>query len=219
MSVTLIYGPGVPVLYFVAAFGFGLRFAVEKWFDLRVYKRPPLYSQQLLNSFDDVLTIMLVLHAAFSHYLVSVAGGTLPAAETKVDLARPHVAPMIAASGVACLCVLLKLGAKHRSCATCMRTKFPCGSCCFYDVSKHTDEDLEPFSVVYEQDLLGNEDDDYFMDEKEQLCDMQAMFVAELQKQYSNGRFEDKELYRRLLACVKGIGREVSDSQLPTARP
>jgi hypothetical protein len=43
MSVTLIYGPGVPMLYFVAAFGFALRVVVEKWFDLRIYEKPHLY--------------------------------------------------------------------------------------------------------------------------------------------------------------------------------
>lgn len=39
MSVTLIFAPGIPVLYWVAFVGFGTRYCVEKFVDLRVYKR------------------------------------------------------------------------------------------------------------------------------------------------------------------------------------
>ena len=31
LSVTLVYGPALPLLYFMAAAGFGMRYWVEKW--------------------------------------------------------------------------------------------------------------------------------------------------------------------------------------------
>jgi hypothetical protein len=218
MSVTLIYGPGVPVLYFVAVFGFTLRFVVEKWFDLRIYEKPPLYSKELLNSFDEVLSIILVLHTGFSLYLISVAGGSQPSADTDFDLSRPHVAPMIVAFIFTCICFILKVVTLHGGCKFFVRTNLPGGSYCLYDDS-HKGEDLPKFSEVYERDLLGNEDDDYIMDDKEELRDMQLMFARELRKQHSTGQFEDEQLYRRLLACVEDTGCAASNANLQVQLP
>ena len=52
-AVTLLYGPGMPMLYFVAAAGFGLRYWAELYCDLRIFRRPPLYSRELVGSFDE----------------------------------------------------------------------------------------------------------------------------------------------------------------------
>ena len=41
--VTLVYASAMPLLLWVAAFGFALKFWGDKWAVLRVYKKPPLY--------------------------------------------------------------------------------------------------------------------------------------------------------------------------------
>eukprot|EP01047_Picozoa_sp_COSAG01_P098235 COSAG01_NODE_28453_length_660_cov_3.739750_1_plen_74_part_10 len=67
------------------------------------------YSKKLLSSFDEVLSVILLLHTGFSLYLISVAGGTQPSANVDVDLFRPHVAPMLIAFVMACSCFAFKL--------------------------------------------------------------------------------------------------------------
>ena len=42
---------------------------------------------------------------------------------------------------------------------------------------RRTGEEIPPFSVAYKEGLLGNEDDDYYMDELENLSDFQEAFV------------------------------------------
>jgi hypothetical protein len=74
MSVTLLYGPGVPLLYWGAALGFAIRYWVDKWACLRVYKRPPLYGSEMSVSFDKILSAMAVLHCIVATYFISVAG-------------------------------------------------------------------------------------------------------------------------------------------------
>lgn len=74
MSVTLLYGPGVPLLYWGASLGFAIRYWVDKWACLRVYRRPPLYGPEISVSFDKILSAVAVLHCAASTYFISVAG-------------------------------------------------------------------------------------------------------------------------------------------------
>jgi hypothetical protein len=42
--------------------GFMLRYAIERFADLRIYRKPPLYSSELVGSFDTVLMVVMVLH-------------------------------------------------------------------------------------------------------------------------------------------------------------
>ena len=71
MSVTLVYGPGMPLLYWVAAGGFSLRLLVERYCDLRIYKRPPLFSKALMSSFDEVLMVVATMHTLLSAYFLA----------------------------------------------------------------------------------------------------------------------------------------------------
>ena len=74
MSVTLIYGSGVPLLYWVAAFGFLVRYWVDKWACLRVYKKPTLYGPELLLSFDQILAGVCFFHTMCAAYFIMCAG-------------------------------------------------------------------------------------------------------------------------------------------------
>jgi hypothetical protein len=55
ISVILVFSSGIPLLYWVGAFGFTVRFWVDKWMVLRVCAKPPLYSSQLIEDFDTIL--------------------------------------------------------------------------------------------------------------------------------------------------------------------
>eukprot|EP01047_Picozoa_sp_COSAG01_P019494 COSAG01_NODE_1084_length_11806_cov_6.349078_4_plen_185_part_00 len=165
------------------------------------------YSKKLLSSFDEVLSVILLLHTGFSLYLISVAGGTQSSANVDVDLFRPHVAPMLIAFVMVCSCFTFKLAIKREGCRQWARSRLgPLGARCVPDKS-HKGEDLEPFSVVYSQNLLCNEDDDYDMDEKEHLLKVQTMFAKELEKQLGNGQSGlDASLYQRLRKVVQDSG-------------
>jgi hypothetical protein len=74
MTVTLLYGPGVPLLYWGAALGFTIRYWVDKWACLRVYRRPPLYGPEVIVSFDKILAVVVLAHCVTSMYFIGVAG-------------------------------------------------------------------------------------------------------------------------------------------------
>jgi len=109
MSVTLLFGPAVPVLYFIASAGFALRFCVERWCDLRIYGKPPLYSKKLIGSFDNVLLVLAALHCLMSCYLISVAGAATPAAKVDFDASRPHTIPMVCTVAIAFVLLTFKI--------------------------------------------------------------------------------------------------------------
>jgi hypothetical protein len=83
------------------------------------------------------------------------------------------------------------------------------------------DEELKSFSSAYKEGLLGNEDDDYYMDQLEVLRDRQELFLAELEKQHhtKHGASDDDDdssssaqvagaaaaLQERLCAAVKVV--------------
>ena len=68
-----VYGPALPLLYFVAAAGFAMRFWVEKWADLTVYKRPPLLDGNLFLGFDQLLMLLVVVQVMLATHFVSAA--------------------------------------------------------------------------------------------------------------------------------------------------
>ena len=166
MSVTLIYGPGIPVLYFVTAAGLGLRYCVEKFADLRIYRKPPLFSKALIGSFDTVMMTLVLLHSLMSGYLVAVAGGVHPAKSVDftftLGVRRPHVLPVMAMAILTILCFVFKVLSKISSIKSLLLT-IPGTTFCLSSDKIVDSEDLLPFSQAYQQGLLGNEDDDYYM--------------------------------------------------------
>jgi hypothetical protein len=60
----LLFGPAMPALYFLAAGGLCLRYLVEKWSDVQIFARPPLYNQNLVGSFDQVQQPAIAVAAA-----------------------------------------------------------------------------------------------------------------------------------------------------------
>ena len=107
-TVTLIFGAGVPLLYHVATVGFFVRYIVERWVIVRVARRPPLYSKQLFQSFDEVFALLLLVHAAMAVYFMSSAGGESPSGYIFMKAPwdssmHSHVWPML----FSFICVLL----------------------------------------------------------------------------------------------------------------
>lgn len=165
-AVTLIYGPGMPLIYFVAAAGFTLRYWVELYCDLRIYRRPVLYSRKLVGtSFPEVLGLMMVLHAGISTIFVGMAGGENPVSSTvsmSVALRRPHALPMILCSILALGCFIFKALAR-----TPLRNrllKWKCSLWCLDDqVStkqsppRHDFQDIPERLLVIQSTVLNEE--------------------------------------------------------------
>ena len=204
MSVTMIYGPAVPVLYFVAAAGFMLRYAVERYADLRIYKKPPLYSDKLVGSFDSVLMVVMLLHTGFSLALVTVAGGVQPAAAMPFNPANPHCIPMLITFIICCILFFYKFFALI-PCLWEGLYHSPGGHFCIFKGSSKS-EDLKPFSETYAAGELANEDDDYYMDELEALRKLQKVFAEALDK-----ADEDAELLLQCKAAVESSVGKVSN--------
>jgi hypothetical protein len=212
--VTLIYGPGIPMLYFVAAAGFTLRYWVELYCDLRIYRRPILYGRELVGtSFADVLSLMMVLHAFISTVVVAVAGGDNPV-DTSVSvtmaLKRPHALPMIICFTAAFICFVFKALA-HTPLRQEM-LKWRCSLRCLDDQSGVLNEELKTFSNAYREGLLGNEDDDYYMDELEALRDKQALFLKELEAQRASfdQNAATRALHTRLRVAIGAVSQNSS---------
>eukprot|EP01051_Picozoa_sp_SAG22_P001792 SAG22_NODE_74_length_22289_cov_65.265119_12_plen_353_part_00 len=65
-------------LYAVSAVGLSLQYLSTKYLVLRFYKRPPLYSVDALSNTPYIMAGLLIIHAAFGTYFLSMAGGTNP---------------------------------------------------------------------------------------------------------------------------------------------
>jgi len=74
MSVTMLFGSGIPLLYHVAAVGFFVRYTVDKWVIVHVARKPPLYSEKLFETFDEIFAMWLLVHAAMAVYFLASAG-------------------------------------------------------------------------------------------------------------------------------------------------
>lgn len=206
MSVTLIYGPAIPALYFVAAAGFGLRYCVEMYADLRLYRKPPLYSKQLVGSFDRVLMVMMLLHTGFSGGLVTVAGGVLPTDEMPFRPATPHAIPMLVAFIMSGFLFVYKALSLIPALWPILHD-LPGGKMCILDEDNRKVE-LDKFSKVYEDEKLANEDDDYYLDEREHLERLQNVFIGTLNGKIGNGDGLD-HMYERARAAVEStVGKQ-----------
>ena len=183
MSVTLIFGSGVPLLYWIAAVGFGVRYWVDRCVILRVCKKPPLYSHTLINSFDEVAQTMLVVHAGFGVYLLGTAGGTDPADETKFDPFVPHVIPMLCAFIVVFVARLLKFLASVGWVSLELTKIFASEE----HAAKRAKETLKPFNQAYAAGEIANEDDDYENDIFEKLDALRVAFLKKIDKEKNAG--------------------------------
>ena len=70
-GVTLLYGTGSPLLYWVAAVGFGVKYAVHKWLFLKVTLDPPLTDPAL---FDNLIPVRVVSRVVVSLDLATRPG-------------------------------------------------------------------------------------------------------------------------------------------------
>eukprot|EP01047_Picozoa_sp_COSAG01_P070918 COSAG01_NODE_10876_length_2064_cov_1.679389_1_plen_611_part_00 len=78
LFITMVFGPGIPLLYWISALGFAFRFWVERWGVLRVHERPRLYSNRLSLHLRECCAFLLVVNALVSFYVVGIAGQTEP---------------------------------------------------------------------------------------------------------------------------------------------
>ena len=230
-TVTLIFGAGVPLLYHVACVGFALRYITDQWVILRVAKRPPLYSKHLFESFDEVFALLLLVHAAMAVYFMSSAGGENPSdvifMKTPWDSMHSHVWPML----FSFVCVLVGVVYKFGRCACMVERrnhseaqqqlnekqrrkdeKRVAKEAAALDVeateeSDSTDEDEQnpEFTVAYEKGLLFNEDDDYELDQYENLRELEAAFIRAIEDQREKRQepFDDAGFYRRCRTAVQ----------------
>ena len=80
-------------------------------------RRPPLYSKQLFQSFDEVFALLLLVHAAMAVYFMSSAGGESPSGYVFMKAPwdssmHSHVWPML----FSFICVLLGVVYKFGRC-------------------------------------------------------------------------------------------------------
>ena len=217
LAVTLIYGPALPLLYWVAAAGFAMRYWVEKWSDLSVYAKPPLISNTLLNNFDGILMILVLLHTAMSSHYVSAAGGLHPAMPRQHStFGRPHALPMFIAFIFSVWCFGLKTFAQGFSnrLYTLLRA-LPLGRF-FYCNNKP--KLLPKFSVAYAsigEVGFDNEDNDYYMDELEDLTELKELFIVALAKeqQERGDKLEERQFYDQLRRTI-GLGERSEEMDI-----
>ena len=202
MTVTLLFGAGIPLLYHVAAVGFCVRYNIERWVIVKVAKKPPLYSKQLFESFDEVFALMLLVHAAMAVYFISSAGGERPSGyiflKAPWNGMHPHVWPMF----ISFLCVVAGFVYKFGRCACVAERR----------VAKQGQEGEEkeenpPFTQAYSNGLIINEDDDYSMDQHENLIEFQDAFIhaLDLARRDNMPPFDDEGFYERTKNAVAPV--------------
>eukprot|EP01046_Picozoa_sp_COSAG06_P010237 COSAG06_NODE_555_length_14353_cov_3.329311_5_plen_1164_part_00 len=209
-SVTLIFGAGIPLLYHVAAVGFFVRYNVEKWIIVRVTRKPPLYSKKLFETFDEMFAVLLLVHLAMAVYFMASAGGETPSTSyIYIDTVffsggllanfHHHVWPVLGVFGLVVVGVACKFIAKCK-----------CFEHCCEDDAEDEEENLPPFTEAYSAGLIINEDDDYMMDQFEELMDFIDAFAETLDnaKELKQPPFKGKDgrkFYRRIKAAVKPV--------------
>lgn len=176
-SVTMIFGSAIPLLYHVATVGFFVRAKLERWIVLNITRKPPLYSQTLFDSFDEVFALLLLVHVAMATYFISSAGGETPTStHIYVD---DHVGPMgskpMHAHTWPIFCVLLVtvvgvLGKFLGKCGPCEARAARIAE------ENEVEEQIPSFIDAYKDGLIINEDDDYVMDQYEDLMDFEEAF-------------------------------------------
>lgn len=69
--VTLMYGTGLPILYFFAFLSLGITYWVDKWALLRVYQTPPRYDITLQKTTREWTNIAVLLHLIIGLWMFS----------------------------------------------------------------------------------------------------------------------------------------------------
>ena len=218
-SVTMIFGPGIPLLYHVAAVGFFVRYNVDKWVITRVARKPPLYSKDLFDNFDELFAVLLLVHAAMATYFMASAGGERPSTsyiyidEVFLDGGlpslvnfHPHVWPVFGVFLLVVVGVTCKFISNLSCCEKC------CQKCCekCYEDKDEVEESLPPFVEAYAAGLIINGDDDYMMDQYEDLIDNIAAFTdaldhARKKKQAPFKGKEGKKFHKRVRNAVSPV--------------
>ncbi|GBG33178.1 Hypothetical Protein FCC1311_094022 [Hondaea fermentalgiana] len=73
--VTFLYGPGMPVLYPLAALAFLVYYWTDKYFLLRYYRTPPRYDSRIWTKFTtNAMLIAVIPNAAFAVWMYSTPG-------------------------------------------------------------------------------------------------------------------------------------------------
>lgn len=67
--VTLIYSPGMPILYICLFFFLFLCYFIDKWMILRFYRTPPKYDMLIVKLFNILVFISLIFHYAFGIWI------------------------------------------------------------------------------------------------------------------------------------------------------
>ena len=120
----------------------------------------------------------MLLHTGFSGGLVTVAGGVLPTASLPFRPTTPHAIPMLVTFILSGFLFVYK-GLSLIPALWPFLHDLPGGKMCILDRDTRHQE-LAKFSEVYAEEKLANEDDDYYLDEWENLERLQDVFVATL---------------------------------------
>jgi hypothetical protein len=144
--------------------------------------------------------VMMLLHTGFSGGLVTVAGGVLPTAALPFRPTTPHAIPMLVAFILSGFLFIYK-GLSFIPALWPILRDLPGGWICIltHDNRKHEPEN---FSTVYAEERLANEDDDFYLDEWENLERLQNVFVGTLNSKITKGSAHDN-LYQRAKAAVE----------------
>jgi hypothetical protein len=98
MAVCLLYSSGIPLLLWIATFGFCFKYWVDKWCMLRLYEKPTLVDDDMFTQFGGtygIMSICLFLKVGLGTWLYASAGGTDPRKEYAGHISRPYVVPYL----------------------------------------------------------------------------------------------------------------------------
>ena len=107
IATTLVYSSCMPIMLWVAFFGFLLKYWADKWAIIHTYSKPPLYGLELFKSFETVMYVILALHLVLAAFSFGTAGGTAPHDIVYFDATRFHMIPLWAGSFLVLLAFVL----------------------------------------------------------------------------------------------------------------
>ena len=215
MAVCLVYSSGIPVLLYIAAFGFAFKYWVDKWCMLRAYEKPKQVDDGMFSQFGGffgLLSVTLMGKVAVGSWLYASAGGRDPRQEYPTDVERPYVIPYMTTGAIVfvywvlttwfgfdCLDLFKGVMKKKKK-----KKKKPVE---LSDSPKDGDdsvesppevdddendvkilEDLPPFSVAYRDRKLVNADYDYEMDDVEREEKMEGAFGEAIKASVNGAR-------------------------------
>ena len=294
LCTTLLYCSAMPILYWVAGFGFLYKYWGDKWAVLRAFRKPPLYGSDLFDSLEEILLLALTMHAGAGWYFLSMAGGVDPKKSIPRNFFRPHCLPIMVVFcmllAVIVSAVLFQLVTSKTRCGRKRRIRLRellkgtkeslerKGTCInlamdvkigvkrllrgletIVDVTatvlqlgtdeieaklkqeqqmaaetdpENKGEVLPPFSQVLKRGMIVNEDDDYYMDEDENMTELCEAFMKNVHSRYTQVQtpraaaevqyevfpFTDRELAERIFDAVKDHMKH-KDQSLETYDP